>query len=30
MRRGNFMNIFRPKMYKKNIFEIEYNKLKEM
>ena len=30
MRRGNFMNIFRPKMYKKNIFEIDYNKLKEM
>ena len=24
------MNIFRPKMYKKNIFEIDYNKLKEM
>ena len=24
------MNIFRPKMYKKNIFEIDYKKLKDM
>ena len=24
------MNICRPKMYKKNIFDIDYNKLKEM
>ena len=23
------MNLFRPNMYKKNIFEIDYNKLKE-
>ena len=30
MRKGNFMNIFRPKMYKKNIFDINYEKLKEM
>ena len=26
---GDVMGLFKPKMYKKNIFEIDYNKLKE-